>query len=192
MHCLDRPNEAWQTIRPQLNEDREFRIDLLATIGFEVYAQGKTDCARTIFEQLSEFAPDISRLQSNLAFILIGDGDIARAEACLQQVLDAQSESKFDAVALSNLGYLQLLQGNIDQAQQIFERAFQTVENPDDSAILRVAYYKAGQIMPEYFPYPLHSALISYPSRQSLDSACTRRYSRCGVTCPSSRQRHLP
>jgi tetratricopeptide (TPR) repeat protein len=158
LHVLGKPDEAWTLVGPQLEEYKDRRLDSLGNIGLSLYLRGYVEPARAVFEQLYQFAPDEPRFSSNLGFILVGEGRLTEAKDCFQKALETPESESWQSIVLSNLGYLYLLEGEYEQA----ERALQDVkdrivdtEDADREAILRVAYWHDGHILPDHTDHPI-------------------------------------
>jgi len=160
LHVLGRPDEAWAAVRSQLDEDRERRLHLLGDVGVSLYVRGYVGPARAIFEQLHRFAPDIPRFSSNLGFLSVGEGKLAEAESYFQEALETPESEDWRLLILCNLGYLHLLEGKYEQAEQALQEAEQRIGDAGDMAILRVAYWCAGKILPYYVAHPRRSRPI--------------------------------
>ena len=156
LHLLDRPDEAWAFIRPMLATQTEQRLNVLAEIGISLYARGRVGAAQAVFEQLRSFAPDAARFTNNLGFILIGEGELTEAEQCFLQALEMPDSAEWRPLLLTNLGYLYLLQGNYTRADECL-REVAPLATKEWEAILRVAYWQDGQVIPDYTPHPTRS-----------------------------------
>ena len=153
LHLVGKPDEAWAFIQPALEGQAEHRLDVLGAIGVSLYERENIEAARAVFEQLSAFAPHAHRFDCNLGFILVGEGDIDGAKQCLSRMLEASDNPLWNALALANLGYLHLVQGDHSAAEEALERAEALV--PEEStAILRIAYWRKGQVVPDFTRHP--------------------------------------
>lgn len=161
LHRLDRPQEAWDFIEPQLKftEKVEQRLEVLAAIGVALYSQGKVKESRAIHAQLTDFAPTHARILCNFGFILLGDGEHGKAELVLRQALDGAVDQIQEALIRSNLGYLALVTERYAIAQDELTAAL-SLASSDETAIQRIAYCKDAHINSGYSAYPTRSIAI--------------------------------
>jgi tetratricopeptide (TPR) repeat protein len=155
LHLLNQPNEAWDFIHPLLATQTERRLDVLDNIGFSFYIQGKIQAAQSVFEQLSEFAPQVSHFACNLGFILIGERKLSEAESYLSRALGLPDNKAVSPLILANLGYLYLLQGDYTKANASLQQA-SSLAAEQQAGILRVAYWQDGQVVPDFTPHPTY------------------------------------
>ena len=101
----------------------------------------------TVFAQLCDFAPDVARFTSNLGFIL------AEAEQCFLQTQQASDSNEWQHMLSANLGYVYLVQGNLNKAKECLHQAA-SLATDEDEAILRVAYWRDGQVQPDDVIHP--------------------------------------
>lgn len=156
LHAMGEPEKALALVSPQLQvgaERRAMRLERLADVGLTLYLKGQPAAARAVFEQLYHLDPR-PRFASNLGFLLAGAGEMEAAAACFQDALEAPSGADWQLVVLSNRGYLHLIQGNLEQAEVDFARVAEQVRDREEEAILRVAYWRAGHVVPDYMTYP--------------------------------------
>jgi len=153
LHLLDRHDDAKAFIEPMLATHTEHRLNALAEIGISLYVQGRVKAAAAIFAQLCNFAPDVARFTSNLGFILAGEGQLAEAEQCFLQAQQASDSDEWQHLLSANLGYVYLVQGNLNQAKECLHRAA-SLATDEDEAILRVAYWRDGQVQPDNLTHP--------------------------------------
>lgn len=158
LHVLRRPDDARAIVESQLDEYRDRRLSLLGNIGLSLFLRGYVEPARAVFQQLHQFAPDEPRFSSNLGFILVGEGQLVEAKGYFQRALETPESESWQPIVLSNLGYLYLLTGEYEQAQQAFQDVqdrIEHIEDADRQAILRVAYWQNGHILPHYTDHPV-------------------------------------
>jgi len=153
LHLLHRPDDANAFIAPMLATRSEQRMDRLANIGISLYQDGRVKTATAVFDQLRSFAPDVARFASNLGFILTGEGQLAKAESCFLQALEAPDAQEWRHLVSANLGYVYLLQDNLDEAGKCLHQAV-ALATEDDEAILRIAYWRDGQVQPDVLAHP--------------------------------------
>lgn len=166
LHELGRPDEAWAAIEPTLSTQTEKRLHLLADRGVMVYTKGNVEAARAIFQQLSGYAPDQPRPSCNLGFVLTGMGDLSGAEEYLLKALDAPDDTATEPMILADLGYLYLLTGEFARAEEYLHRAESVAE--EDTAILRVAGWRHGRVIPDGVPHPTRSVSIAVAAHANL------------------------
>jgi tetratricopeptide (TPR) repeat protein len=159
LHLLNRPNEAWDFIQPLLATQTEHRLDVLGNIGVSFYTQGRVQAAQSVFEQLSEFAPQLSRFACNLGFILTGEGKLSEAERHLLRALDLPDNEDTSPLVLANLGYLYLIQGDYTKAEASLQQAASLAAEQQEG-ILRIAYWQDGQVVPDFTPHPTYWILV--------------------------------
>jgi tetratricopeptide (TPR) repeat protein len=166
LHALRRHDEAWAIVRPDLEdvtpEIRDDRVESLVGAGIQFYVRGDADVARIVFAQLLQVSPDNPRLLNNLGFIALGERNLSRAEAYLTKALEA-SEPDWQTVVALNIGYLRLLQQDYAQAEEALALAEARVEGEEGSIPL-IAYWRNGEVLPEYTPYPR----VFYPIELSI------------------------
>lgn len=161
LHRLDRPQDAWALIEPQLNltERIEPRLEALSAIGVALYLEGKVKESRAIYTQLAGFDRALSGILCNFGFILIGDGEYGKAEAVLRKALsDAVDESQ-EALIRSNLGYLALVTEHYAVAKEELTAAL-SLASSEETAIQRIAYCQDAHINPGYSAYPTRSIAV--------------------------------
>lgn len=153
LHLLGKPDEALEFIRPMLSVQTERRLNVLGDIGVSLYCQGRTEPARRVFAQLHQLAPNNPRFMNDIAFILIGAGELERAEELLMQALEARDSPQMRPLILANLGYIHLVRGEIARARHFLSEALATPD-AERSAILRVAFWDSGRIWPSEVAHP--------------------------------------
>jgi tetratricopeptide (TPR) repeat protein len=153
LHLLRRANEAKAFIEPMLVTHTEQRLNVLAEIGISLYMRGQVNAATAVFEQLRAFAPDVARFISNLGFILVGEGKLAEAEQCFLQALETPDSDEWRHIVLANLGYLYLVQDNLIRTEECLREAA-SLATEEDQAILRVAYWHDGKVLPDELAHP--------------------------------------
>jgi tetratricopeptide (TPR) repeat protein len=157
LHLLGRPDEAWDFIQPMV-ESRKERLHVLGDVGVSLYLRGEVEVAKAVFEQLHAFAPAVARFACNLGFILTGEGKLSEATARFGQALAAPDIEDVRPPVLANLGYLYLLQGDHVRAEVSLEQAVSVAG--DEEAILRIAYWRDGQVVPDGIVHPSRSLPI--------------------------------
>lgn len=145
-------------------------FDILASIGVDEYTKGHINVAQIIFELLLRQFPDDLRLRTNLSYILIGEERFEQARMHLDTVLAAEADEEsrgHQHIALCNLGYLSILEGDLQQAQKHF---LQVINLPpsEDEAILRVAFWWDNQFVPDYAPHPIRSLPLRAAAHANL------------------------
>ena len=153
LHLAGHPDEAKSFVQPLLAEGKERRLEILGQVGLSLYERGYLIAARTVFEQMHEFAPENARFASNLGFILTGEGRLSEAEALFTAARERFDETDRRALVWANLGYLHLIQEQEAQAAECLEQA-ESRAAEGDSAILRMAYWQDGHVLPDPVPYP--------------------------------------
>ena len=153
LHLLGRGEEALSFIEPQLAVARESRLNTLSDVGLTLYRQGKVPVAQAIFAQVCDLAPDSVLNQLRLGFILAGQNEPDVAEGHFSHALQLADTDDLRAVALADLAYIELLQGRYDEALEKLTQAAQ-LASADDQAILRVAYWDSGRVVPDPDQYP--------------------------------------
>jgi tetratricopeptide (TPR) repeat protein len=169
LHVLGRADEAWACLQPELErvapDVQARRLDALGDTAIKAYMQGEFDAAYTILKQLHEFAPDDPRLLNNLGFMLTGRGELALAKQHLKQITQSSNDEEWQALAALNLAYIYLIQARYAEAEAALDRAqAELAEQPEVRSVARVAYWHAGEIIPEYTPYPFDF----YPAQLSI------------------------
>jgi len=153
LHLMGKPDEAWAFIRPLLATHVENRLHVLGNVGLSLYVREKIAVARAVFEQLQAFAPDVPRFACNLGFILTGEGELLDAEQCFLRALEMPDSAELRSLVSANLGYLYLVQGDYPKADEHLQRAA-SLATGEEEAILRVAYWREGQVVSGYTPHP--------------------------------------
>jgi len=166
LHLLGRDDEAWTRVQPELEgvapDVQARRLDTLGDAAIKAYGRGEFDAACTIIAQLKAFAPDDPRLLNNLGFMLIGRGELAAAQRHLERVAQVPGGEEWQALASLNLAYLHLIQTRYAEAEQaLWSAQAELKELADIGAVLRVAYWRAGDVLPDYAAYPVDS----YPAQ---------------------------
>jgi tetratricopeptide (TPR) repeat protein len=172
LHALGRGIEARQYIEPVLTNDRADRVAALGKFGVLLYTQGRVDASRQVFLDLVYFTPDLPSALSNLAFILIGDRDLRRAETHLLHALDLVVAPELRALVLSNLAYLRLIDGHVPQAAETLDSVISLLSATSSPAILRVAYWRGGIVSEDYLRYPRR--FMSMASVSDANMCCVR------------------
>ena len=144
-HGLGQPDMAWAALQPALQSDvNATQVERrMEQIGRNLYAIGEYQAAASVFEHLQRLAEDSSIAVNNLAFVLIGLGQLDRAEPLLD--LARQLGYKPLGVTLANLGYLHLLRQNYSEAITIFQQALAVTDASQEPAILRAAFWHQGK-----------------------------------------------
>lgn len=171
LHALGRPDDAWAVVESQLGVYQERRLDLLAMRGVSLYARGFAEPGRAVFEQLHSFAPSSARFSSTLGFMLLGEGSLAEAKRLFQKSLDAPDGEAWQPLVLANLGYMGLIEGEFESAQQTLDDVASMIrESPDLDvpAALHVAYWVDGSICPDPVTHPITFQPISVSVRANL------------------------
>lgn len=167
LHLLGRAEEAWEFIRPLLEKGPPQRPQILCDIGVALYREGHIAAARSIFEQLHYFAPKNARFACNLGFVLTGEtGDYTDATRLMHQALE-MANSEYRPTILANLGYLYLVQGGYAQAEDYLCQALAQA-TPEDEAILRIAYWHQGRVVPDPVSHPTQFRPISLVVKANL------------------------
>ncbi len=166
LHQSGRPTEALEFIQPALQRNKKKQLGDLAGIGVRLYQLGHIAASQAVFEQLTQLDPDEVRFRMNYAFILTGEGELQHAESLLVQALsDTSAENVF--IIKCNLGYLKLLQGHFTEAKDLFTDVL-TNAPAEEGAILRVAYWFDGKIIPDFAPHSMRSARVLTAARANL------------------------
>jgi tetratricopeptide (TPR) repeat protein len=147
---IGRPQEAWSVVEPHVKMAPESWLDTLSQLGVTLYTRGQTDMARAILAQLHQAAPTNPHFMCNLGFVLIGDGELAQAEPLLRRALELAGSENWKPIIAANLGYLYLLERKYPDAESFLDVAAEA----EEEAILRVAYWRDGNIVPEYANHP--------------------------------------
>lgn len=153
LHLSGKPEEAWTFVRPMLTTQTESRLRVLGDVGLSLYVEGRIKAARAVFEQLHTFAPDVSRFACNLGFILTGEGELPDAEQCFLRALEMPDSTELRPLLLANLGYSYLIQDDHPRADEYLQQAT-SLATGEEEAILRVAYWHEGQVVPGCTPHP--------------------------------------
>lgn len=153
LHFLGRGEEALSFIEPQLVVGREYRLNILSNLGLLFYQQGKVPVAQAIFAQVCDLAPDSALHLHRLGFVLAGQNDPLVAKDYLSRVLQLPDSDDLRSIILTDLAYLDLLQGQYDEAVEKLTQATH-LTSPDDQAILRVAYWENGRATPDAERFP--------------------------------------
>lgn len=167
LHRLGQAEAAWAFVEPQLRKRTASRLDQLASQGLALYSNGHYPAARAVFEQLARCAPDDARIRTDLGFMLIGEG---RAEAAQEHLLAAAQTTddlEYRWLALCNLGFLYISQQRLDDAESALREVLKSAE-PDQEAILRVAFVKGGQVIPDYTAFPNRSVTLQAAAQANL------------------------
>lgn len=159
LHRLGRHDDAWSLILPLLEDQTEMRLNTLGEVGLTLYREGRPATARAVFEQLVRFAPNLPRFRTNLGFILTGEGELAEAERMYVHALQQNTEPDLRVLILVDLGYLYLIQRDRDRADVSLTEAL-SLGKPDNSAILRVAYWRDGAVHPDAVAHPTESVPV--------------------------------
>jgi tetratricopeptide (TPR) repeat protein len=154
LHLLGRGEEALSFIEPRLGAGREPRLHLLSNQGLLLYRQGKVPVAKAIFTQVNDLAPDSVQHLLRLGFILSGEDEPSVARGYLSRALQLADSNSSRALALADLAYLELLQGQNDEAREKLTQAAQ-LASADDEGILRVAHWDNGCVVPDPNRYPM-------------------------------------
>ena len=153
LHQVGRSKEAWELVKGQFKTRKESRVDSLIDMGIQLYSSSHYQAARNVFEQLLSVAKDDIRLQTDLAFVLVGEGDLEKAEAHFEKVISCCTDDEFGVLAHCNLGFTRILQNRLEEAKAEFNTVLKSTD-PKQEAILRVAYWWKKQIIPDYAPHP--------------------------------------
>jgi tetratricopeptide (TPR) repeat protein len=167
LHQLGKPDEAWSLVKDQFKKRKQTRLDMLAGAGVQLYTSGHYQSAQRVFEQLSKIAPDDIRLRTNLGYLLIGEKDLEKAEAHFKYVIEKAPKDDFGLIAHCNLGFVRILQNRLDEARKEFENVLQTAST-EKKAILRVAFFWKGHIIPDYSPHPSRSIELYHAAQANL------------------------
>ncbi len=166
LHQAGQPKQALDFIVPISSERSKQYLDILANQGIRLYQQGYISATQSLFNQLIEMNPDEPRFAMNLGFILVGENDLPQAEALFKKAL-LKEDQDCAAILKCNLGYLYLLQNRLDEAYAELVNALELAE-PGEGAILRVAFWGNGQIIPDFAPHSIRFATISAIARANL------------------------
>jgi len=82
-----------------------------------------------------------------------GSSWLAEAEQCFLQAQQASDSNEWQHLLSANLGYVYLVQGNLNQAKECLRQAA-SLATDEDEAILRVAYWRDGQMQPDDVIHP--------------------------------------
>ncbi len=141
--------------------------DILFNSAVELYLDGQVSKALKIFEPLIAWQPDNTQISSATAYVLTGEGALERAETLLHQAIQATStEDVLYGMCLCDLGYIQLLRGQEQLAQDTFQTVLQ-VDNYDE-AFLRIGFWHNGQIIPDYKAHPTRSVSTHWGAKANL------------------------
>lgn len=174
LHQAGQATEAWRFIQPQLKTKSKTRARILADRGIALYRQGYPAAARAVFEQLLRVAPAEARLLMDLGFLLIGEGELALAEEKLTAALKTEKSEALHPLINSNLGYLSLLRQRWNEAKARLQKALEDAP-PDDTAILRVAFWQNGQLVADYAPHPTRQMRLVTAARANLAALALAR-----------------
>lgn len=159
---IDRPAEAMVIVKQAVDQqllsepEKQELLHQLANAAISRYVMGDIAISKEIFEVLAQMTPCESRFNTAYGYILIGESELAQAEAFfLRELENEQGESK--GILYNDLGYIHLLQGQYDQAEKDFSTALNDEDTP---AFLRVAYWVNGMLLPDYCPHPSRSSSI--------------------------------
>jgi Tfp pilus assembly protein PilF len=166
LHQMGQPEQAWESVKDQFATRKQERVNILASIGVQLYLQGHILAARQIFEQLHDYSPEDVRIATNLAYILIGEADFDQAKSLLTQVIEREDRD-FSLVARCNLGYLHIWQDQLEQAFLEFETVLKQAA-PESGAILRVAFFWQGTFCPDYAPHSVREVSLANAARANL------------------------
>lgn len=159
---------ALTDLHPVFEPSPEQAAAILSSEAFDLYMNGNCGPARKVFQTLAGLFPDVQLYPTNYAFILIGDGDLDRAETILEAVLQKiGTDHETLSLAACNLGYAYLLMGRTPDAIQCFQKVLET-SRPDHEAILRIAYFQGAQVRPGCNPYPTQSLPVQLAAKANL------------------------
>jgi tetratricopeptide (TPR) repeat protein len=163
------PLRALELVKPALEANlpgvvREEITARLMQAGIDLYQQGDTRSARAIIETLAVQMGGDPRLDTAAAFMLTGDGELDGAEELLQRAM-GKSEPEWLGICLCDLGYIQLLRSQFEQAK---ETLCQVLQQPDLRAFLRIAFWINGRLEADYQPHPVRSASTHWVAAANL------------------------
>jgi len=75
---------------------------------------------------------------------------------------------------LCNLGYLCILENRLNEAQASFEKVLASAK-PDETAFLRVAFWKNERFLPDYAPHATRSAILVAAAKANLAALALQR-----------------
>jgi tetratricopeptide (TPR) repeat protein len=113
--------------------------------GIEYYKAGQYDNAKTILDRtINDSTTDKSLAQYYLGQVALQKGDKATAKACFEKGIAANADCAYNYVGL---GALELLNGNVSQAQDNFKKA-QSLAKKDNALTVAIArsYYNADPV----------------------------------------------
>lgn len=143
----------------------------LMNAGIELYQSSDYPKALKVFETLAEYFRGVTRIHTALAYFLTGDGELGRAEEQLNLALGG-ADPEERGICLCDLGYIQLLRGHFDQAENTLQ---EVLELPDSDAFLRIAFWMDGQLLPDYKPHPTRSVSTHWGSIANLAALALTR-----------------
>lgn len=148
-------------------KDNQELMKVLHTVAegaVKCYISGQISVASQAFHDLAILAPNEPRFLMALGFIQTGQGDLEGANISLQDAL-ARSDEDSRGIILCDLGYLHIIQGRYDEAERELAEALET---EDKEALLRIAYLKDGNLIPDYTPHPTRWVSIHTASKANL------------------------
>jgi tetratricopeptide (TPR) repeat protein len=153
LHRLGRRDEAWSIVEPMIATCVEEALAVLAGVALHVYEEREFNTASSIYEQLHSYAPNKPGIANNLGFLVTGQGRLEEARQLFEWVLDVEDIGDLRPVVLANLGYLHVLEGALSDAEICLQGALKC-EEVDEEAILRIAYWDEGRLVPDPVQYP--------------------------------------
>lgn len=147
------------------SEDAQLHLlHLIADVAISQYLAGQVDEAARAFIGLVDLKPDEPRFLMAFGFIQTGEGNLAEADTLLKAALEYGDEG-IRGIISCDLGYLHVLQGKFEQARQEFIEA---CKKDTGKALLRIAYWKNGNMIPDYAPHPRRWVSIQAAAQANL------------------------
>jgi len=159
LHEMGQAQEAWDYIFPKLQKAPDQKLDILSSVGVDLYSSGDRSTALTIYEQLLSFQPNNPRLMNNYGYIILGEGQIDEAESFFIKVIQAGHSDENTLISKCNLAYIFSIKNEFDQVFKLVEGIFSS-EVSKLSATLRVPFWFQGEIHPDPAQYPGRSITL--------------------------------
>jgi tetratricopeptide (TPR) repeat protein len=147
------------------SEDEQLQLlHLIADVALSKYLAGLVDEAQQAFQGLVGLSPNEPRFLMALGFIQTGEGNLAEADNILQVALEHASEGS-RGIILCDLGYLHIIQGSFEQAEQ---ELIEACKKDTGKALLRIAYWKNGDLITDYASHPRRRVSIQAAAQANL------------------------
>lgn len=133
----------------QTREDASAYVAICREIAGVAEIRGDWETARRNLEEVIRLVPEDLDALSRLGRVCLLQNRLVDAEAAYQKILVLSPEDEWRAMAFTNLGTVHHQQGDLEEAERVFDRALEIDERLGDSKGMAANYANIGSICRE-------------------------------------------